>query len=196
MDALCVVHAGGSFSPSPDIGSLAAVLRRHSSTITELHAELPAKLLKETAPALACCTRLESLTGAYAHDPAIWLGLSQLHTLRGVDLAKVSFADIATALPQLHTLTAFGDCDGPADFFTNLLPRLRVLHFEGTWPDAQEQDVSTVAPLPLLEELVWEVCGQNTAPREFVGAQPTVLYAPYALISSAGSVGPMHRRVF
>jgi hypothetical protein len=146
-------------------------------------------MLKEVASALASCTRLESLTGASYHD-AVWLGLSQLHTLRGVDVGEVSFAAIAAALPKLHTLQAFGYTDDPAqgaDFFTHLLPRLRVFHFTGSWPDAQEQPVSTVAPLPLLEELVWDLSTQyeSIAPREFLGAQPTVLHAPYALISQS-----------
>jgi hypothetical protein len=58
-----------------------------------------------------------------------------------------------------------------------------VFHFEGKWPDALP--ASTVAPLPLLEELVWDVSGESEtiAPREFLGAQPTVLHAPYTLIS-------------
>jgi hypothetical protein len=186
IDALCVVHAGGYSSPSPDEGSLAAVLKRHSSTITELHAELPAKTLKEISSALPSCTRLESLTGASAYDPAVWLRLSHLHTVRGVDLVYVSVAAIAAALPKLHTLGAFNYCGDSAQiagFFTNLLPRLRVFHFEGRWPDVQEQPAaSAVAPLPLLQELVWDV-SSDIAAREFFGAQPTVLHAPYAMIS-------------
>jgi hypothetical protein len=188
MDALCAVHVGGCFSPSPDIGSLATVLERHSATITELHAELPARMLEEVSSALACCTRLESLTGAYAHDPAVWLGLSQVHTLRGVDLGKVSFAAIAAALPKLHTLAAFR-CEDPAqaaDFFTDLLPRLRSFQFSGSWPEARDEQPAAstnVAPLPLLQELTWYFPDDTTAPREFLGAQPTVLHAPYGLIS-------------
>jgi hypothetical protein len=185
MDALCAVHAGGYFSPSPDIGSLVSVLGRHAATITEFHSELTAKMLEHVSTALACCTRLESLTGPHFYDPAIWLGLSQLHTLRGVHLSEVSFEVIAAALPKLHTLKAFGHCDPDqaADFFTDLLPRLRVFHFSGRWPDVHEQPAdSTAAPLPLLQELVWDVSG-CTAPREFLGAQPTVLDVPYTFIS-------------
>jgi hypothetical protein len=142
-------------------------------------------MLEHVSTALACCTRLESLTGPHFYDPAIWLGLSQLHTLRGADLGKVSFAAIAAALPKLHTLKAFGHCNPAqaADFFTDLLPRLRVFHFSGRWPDVQEEPAdSTTAPLPLLQELVWDVSGY-TAPREFLGAQPTVLDVPYTFIS-------------
>jgi hypothetical protein len=188
MEGLCAVHVGGHFSPSPDIGSLATILERHSATITELHAELPARMLEEVSSALARCTRLESLTGAYAHDPAVWLGLSQLHTLRGVDLGKVSFAAIAAALPKLHTLTAFR-CEDPAtaaDFFTDLLPRLRSFQFNGSWPEAlaEQPTASTnIAPLPLLQEFTWYFPDDTIAPREFLGAQPTVLHAPFALIS-------------
>jgi hypothetical protein len=191
MDALCVVHAGGSFSPSPDIGSFTAVLKRHSSTITELNAKLPGEMteseVEEVSSALACCTRLESLTGANSYGPAVWLGLSHLHTLCGVDLRRVSLAAIAAALPKLHTLKAFGYCNDPAQaahFTTGLLTRLRVFHFYGRWPDAQERPATTVAPLPLLQELVWNVAHYEIMiPREFLGAQPTVLHAPYALIS-------------
>jgi hypothetical protein len=190
-DALCAIHFGDLFSQSPEIGSLAAVLKQHSSTMTELDGELPGTMSKaevdEVSSALACCTRLESLTGASSYDPALWLVLSHLHTLRGVDLRKVSLASIAAALPKLHTLKVFGYCNDPTQatlFCTNLLPRLRVFHFEGRWPDVQEQDVSPVAPLPLLEELVWDVSHfESAAPRELLGAQPTVLHAPYDLIS-------------
>jgi hypothetical protein len=101
-------------------------------------------------------------------------------------LGKVSAAAIAAALPKLHTLTAFG-CEAPdqaACVLTDLLPRLRVFHHNGRWPEAQDT-TSTVAPLPLLEELVWELScnAENFAPREFLGAQPKVLHAPYILIS-------------
>jgi hypothetical protein len=143
-------------------------------------------MLKEAASALACCTRLESLSGARFYDPAVCLGLSHLHTLRGVHVDKVSFADIAAALPKLHTLVTFGQCEDPAQeavFFTDLLPQLRVFHFNGGWPAAQHQPaITTVAPLPLLQELVW-MPDDTIAPRAFVGARPTVLHAPYALIS-------------
>jgi hypothetical protein len=187
-DALCAVEVGGYFSPSPDIGSLAAVLERHASTITEIRVDLNEKMLKQVSSAVAGCTRLESLTRAYAHDAAIWLGLSHLHTLRGVDLSKVSTAAIAAGLPKLHTLEAFGYCRDPAQaeaFCTDVLSRLRVFHFEGQWPNAQEPPVVTVAPLPLLEELAWNLSNpyETIAPHELLGAQPMVLDAPYALIS-------------
>jgi hypothetical protein len=152
MDSLCAFHVAPYFSTSADTGSLAALLERHSSTITELHAEIPTGMIKEVSSALARCTRLESLTDASRYDPAVWLGLSQLHTLCGVDLGTVSVAAIIAALPKLHTLKARGYCSDPAQaafFFTNVLPRLRVFHFEGKWPDALP--ASTVAPLPLLD---------------------------------------------
>jgi hypothetical protein len=195
MEGLCAVHAGASFSPSPDVGSLAAVLERHAPTITELHVALPVRML-ELSSALARCTRLGTLTSAYTHDPAVWLGLSQLHTLRGVDLGEVSFAAIAAALPKLHTLKAAGYCDDPAHaaaFFTDLLPRLQMFHFEGNWPEAQQAEppatiTPNVAPLPLLKDLLW-AAASDIAPREFLGAQPTVLHAPYALISQCWSGG-------
>jgi hypothetical protein len=190
MDALCAIQVGGYIKSlywtRPDIGSLAALLQRHSSTVTEVNADLPAEMLNEVSSALGCCTRLESLTYASRYAPANWLGLSQLHTLHGVDLGQVSFAAIAAALPKLHVLKASGPCNRAARtvFFTDLLPRLWVFHFEGTW---HKQPTSTVRPLPLLQELVWrlppDAYGDIIAPREFLGAQPTVLHAPHALIS-------------
>jgi hypothetical protein len=115
----------------------------------------------------------------------VWLGLSNLHTVLGVNLGDVSFAAIAAALPRLHTLGAFGGNDpAQAEFFmTGLLPRLRVFHFNGAWPKTQERPASTVAPLPLLQELVWNLSDDTTAPPEFLGARPIVLHAPFALIS-------------
>jgi hypothetical protein len=198
FDALCAIHANDYSSPSPDVGLLAALLERHSSTITELDVDLPPKMHKAATSALACCTRLESLTRAYSHDPGIWLRLSLLHTLRGVDLSSVSFAAIAAALPKLHTLMAFGECGELAQvagFFSDLLPRLRVFHFYGSWPVQKEQNAaSIIAPLPLLEELVWDsyTYSATITPREFLGAQPTVLQASYAFISTCwlGAVGP------
>jgi hypothetical protein len=184
-DALCAIHVAPGFSTSSDIGSLAALLERHSSTITELDAKFPTKMPPAAASALARCTRLESLTDASCYTPAVWLGLSQLHTLQGVDLSKVSTAAIAAALPKLHTLKALSPTEEPAraaGFFTDLLPRLRVFDFRGRWPEAQEQPASIVAPLPLLEELVWNA-SWGIAPREFLGAQPTVLHAPLTLVS-------------
>jgi hypothetical protein len=69
-----------------------------------------------------------------------------------------------------------------------------VFQFYGRWPEAQEQLASTVPPLPLLEELVFDLTNPQAtiAPREFLGAQPTVLRASYALISKCwlGAVGP------
>jgi hypothetical protein len=184
-EALCAVQVDGLFSSSPDIGSLAAILQRHSATITEFDAALPEAMLRDVSAAVACCTRLELLTGASHHDPAIWLGLSHLHTLCGVDLGNVSSRAITAALPNLHTLKARGYCRDPAqaaDFFTDLLPRLRVFHFDGRWPDAHKEPISAFAPLPLLRELVWNL-SSHIAPCDVLGAQPAVLHAPYALIS-------------
>jgi hypothetical protein len=90
---------------------------------------------------------------------------------------------------------AFGQCE-PAQaalFFADFLPRLRVFQFYGRWPDVQEQPATTdVAPLPLLEELTWELSNPPTtiAPREFLGAQPTFVLASYALISQCW-LGPV-----
>jgi hypothetical protein len=172
-----------------------AIIERSAATVTELRGALPAGLLCRTdrsghrPSVLARCTRLQVLTNASAYAPAVWLGLSQLHTLHGVDLRKVSTAAIAAALPRLHTLIAVGHL--PADpapvarFFTDLLPRLRVFHFTGTWPmsEAEEFAAQAAGPLPLLEELVWADNSQPTVLREFRGARPVVLRAAYKLIA-------------
>jgi hypothetical protein len=126
---------------------------------------------------------------AARYTPAAWLGLSQLHTLRGVDLDEVSPAAIAAALPRLHTLTTFRHTDAhnpasAAGFFTDLLPQLRVFHFKGKWSVEASECPSPAPPppLPLLEELVWDD-PQPTVLRRFLGARPTLLKAPYDLIA-------------
>jgi hypothetical protein len=175
---------------------LAAIIERCAATVTELKGPLPARLLCESdraghPPVLARCTRLEVLTCADAYPPAAWLGLSQLHTLQGVHLNRVSLAAIAAALPRLHTLTSFGTAAkarSVAGFFTDLLPRLRVFHFKGAWPRTTNTSelASTVAPLPLplLEELIWQDRSpQSTVHRGFLGARPLLLHAPYELIA-------------
>jgi hypothetical protein len=107
-------------------------------------------------------------------------------TLRGVYFGQVSAAAIAAALPRLHTLTAYG-CNSAvavAGFFTDLLPRLRVFHFDGQWPvEGEEIDALIPPSLPLLEELVWvQTDLQPTVFRRFVGARPIKLRAAYKLI--------------
>jgi hypothetical protein len=116
-----------------------------------------------------------------------------LHTLRGADLAIVSTATIAAALPRLHTLAAFIRQEDPspsavAGFFEELLPRLRVFDFFGAWPTAvttAEGVATTQQPLPLLRELVWDCRGRNgvEASRGFMGAQPMVLHTTDAVFA-------------
>jgi hypothetical protein len=63
-----------------------------------------------------------------------------------------------------------------------------VFHFTGQWPDVPAHSATaSVVPLPLLEELVWDCYYDTVARREFLGAQPTVLHAPFALISQCWS---------
>jgi hypothetical protein len=181
---------------------VAAIVEHCAATVTELKGSLPARLLCRTdrlghqPSTLARCARLEVLTKASRYVPAVWLVLSHLHTLHDVDLSTVSTAAIAAALPRLHTLTASGYlATNPvpvAGFFTDLLPRLRVFHFTGKWPvlaAAEEESVTGEGierrPLPFLEDLVWEELGspQPTVLREFLGARPVVLRAPYELVA-------------
>jgi hypothetical protein len=187
----------------------AAIIERCAATISEVKvSSLPAHLLCESAGSgrpsvLARCTRLEFLTHASQYTPAVWLGLSQLHTLHDVDLSKVSVAAIAAALPLLHTLTAHyrdsssgrgftgtDDAAIVAGFFTDLLPRLRVLRFVGKWPataaTAESAPRTAPPPLPLLEVLEWRDVShppQSAVLRGFLGARPTFLSAPNELIA-------------
>jgi hypothetical protein len=137
--------------------------------------------------ALARCARLESLRYAYCYAPSAWLGLSQLHTLRGANLCVVSVVAIAAALPRLHTVEfVVQDGDAPptavAGFFEDLLPRLRAFHFHGPWP---HDDQTTVVlphqprPLPFLQEFTWNCSSpafiSHSVLRGFFGAQPVTL---------------------
>jgi hypothetical protein len=123
--------------------------------------------------------------------PTTWLGLSHLHTVRGVDLYQVSTAAIAAALPRLHSLDAFshsGTVAAAVDgFFEDLLPRLQVFRFRGSWPArdrvlAPNPAPSTVLPL---QELVWDSPDvQPSLVRGFRGAQPSVLHVPYNMVAA------------
>jgi hypothetical protein len=176
--------------------SAAALIERCSGTVTEVRG---LHLWHAHQTAIAPCMRLESLTCAssYSGEHDLWLGLSQLHTLRDVDVKKVSFATLAAALPRLQTLHARSDwrCERGQSaeplsvdgFFEDLLPRLRVFHFSGLWPEQEEAECDGTAPppprLPLLQELVWNPSCRRLAPRAFLGAQPTVLHASYNLVA-------------
>jgi hypothetical protein len=172
----------------------AALIERCAATITELKGRLPHRLLCESdrwgrPPVLARCTRLEVLTDAKRYTAAIWLGLSQLHTLQDVDLGEVSIPAIAAALPRLHTLKGYRtyyppgtDSASVSGFFTDLLPRLRVFHFKGVWPAEDATTLTAPPPLPLLEELTWWP-GDPPLFGRFRGAQPVSVHAHYDLIA-------------
>jgi hypothetical protein len=147
------------------------------------------------------------------------LGLSQLHTLRSVNVGVVSFAAIAAALPRLRTLS----CNNDKDTFTatgadDLLPRLLVFQFYGWWPEeGGDQSGKAVLPShasPCLQELVWlGFAGDDDddeseptllqLPRALLGARPRTLHAAQAVVNSwldsyaaapgALTVGPLHR---
>jgi hypothetical protein len=196
IESLRVVELIGSHTVSEVQGRAAAVLiERCARSVAELHGLLPGILIcKGSQPVLSRCTRLEALTNASRYQPAVWLDLSHLHTLHDVDFRQVAPATIAVALPRLRDLKAHCRHDGAFStqgFLEDLLPRLRVFHFEGTWPAIMDDDptssLSSVspAPLPFLEELVWNVRGGSRAPvpPQFLGALPTSLHATYNLIA-------------
>jgi hypothetical protein len=135
--------------------------------------------------ALSKCMRLESLTFVYRYDPAVWLGLSQLHTLRGVDLSLAPASAIAAALPRLHTLDAsIGVADAAAvrGFFELLVPRLRVLSFASfasvsVWSEGQNAEPTEGPPpaLPMLQDLSWHGVIPVEVTSRFMGARPLEL---------------------
>jgi hypothetical protein len=161
------------------------LIRLLAANLTELECYDLDDACDDTADSvLPRCTRLESLAMFewWGCPPAAWLGLSQLHTLRGVSLRDVPAAAIAASLPRLHTLHL---CHGAVDvdfsvaaFFDELLPRLRSFHLEGPWPETSHAPESAnVRPLPLLEDLRWWCRRVNNIPRQFMGARPSTLDA-------------------
>jgi hypothetical protein len=144
LDSLCAIEKTISSSHwKLQSDAAAALIERCAGTLTEVRGQM---LREEHQPALARCKRLESLSVMYVDDSSIWLGLSQLHTLCDVDLAQVSFAAIAAALPQLHTLKAVGYRDDPVEaaaFFADLLPRLRVFTAAASGPGVERGWSST-----------------------------------------------------
>jgi hypothetical protein len=169
----------------------AAIIERCAATLMELKGPLLCKF--EDPSVLRRCTPFEVLTRAPCYDPAAWLGSSQLHTLCGVDLGWVSITAIAAALPRLHTLKAYrrhtanGNAAAVFGFFTDLLLRLRVFHFEGVWwtPDEAKGGAKfgRPRPLPLLEELVLVQCSpESLLFHGFLGARPRRLRVSSDLI--------------
>jgi hypothetical protein len=176
-------------------------IERHGAAITELDCDFWSRDDDAADRALACCTRLESLTNARSYDAKVWLGLTHLHTLRGVDLGVVSVAAIAAALPRLHTFAAFiSDDGGPpvphtavAGFFKDLVPRLRVLHYHGPWPPEEDHTPTVIVPqpLPLLQEMMFLCTPASSVERGFIGAQPAMLQMPHAAIADMLLAAPL-----
>jgi hypothetical protein len=160
-----------------------ALMQQCATTLTELDCYQMG--YDATDSVFPRCTRLESLTlhNWNSCPPAAWLGLSQLHTLRGVSLSAVSATRIAAALPRLHTLhlnIIHGGEFPVAAFYDELLPRLRSFHLQGKWPKTSEDGTEMtdvplpLLPLPLLEDLKWS--GWDAPlPRQFMGARPSTL---------------------
>jgi hypothetical protein len=163
-----------------NISAPTALIRQCAATLTELECFYlggSVYMRDDATRVLRLCTRLEFLTLHYDYPPAAWLGLSQLHTLRGVSLNHVPVAALATALPRLYTLHVCHRAThvefSVAAFYDELLPRLRSFHLEGKWPD--ETKVADVSPLPLLKDLKWFAWGLNKLPRPLMGARPSTL---------------------
>jgi hypothetical protein len=158
-----------------------ALIQQCAATLTEL--DWFQMGYDATDSVLPRCARLESLTLYDWIDcpPAAWLRLSQLHTLRGVSLSKVSAAAIAAALPRLHTLhlnNGHGEFSVAA-FYDELLPRLRSFGLHSTWPKMSEgtevaDGVADMPPLPLLDDLKWAGWDPHL-PRQLMGARPSTL---------------------
>jgi hypothetical protein len=175
-------------------------IERHGAALTELDCTFWSR--NDGADrALGCCQRLESLTNARYYDAKVWLGLTHLHTLRGVDLGAVSVAAIAAALPRLHTLAAFisAKSDPPvphtavAGTFEVLVPRLRAFHYSGPWPLEENQAPAAIMPqpLPLLQELVFICPTDYFVARRFIGAQPAMLQMPHAALTDMLLAAPL-----
>jgi hypothetical protein len=186
LDALCTV----AWPPQPKLLDAAfALIERHAATITTLDCRTWAES-DAAERAIARCTRLQSLSRAEWYSPTSWLQCTQLHTLRDVDFAVVSVATIATALPRLHTLTAeIQSDDVPADavagFFEDLLPRLQVFHFKGTWPSSREDTATAILEpgrCPQLQELVWHSY-DSEATRRFIGARPVTIHTSHEVVA-------------
>jgi hypothetical protein len=164
-------------------------IERHAAALTELDCSF-SEVVTKPRTALACCARLESLTNARAYDAKAWLGLTHLHTLRGVNLAVVSVAAIAAALPRLHTtLAAFINEDDDsvphtavAGFFEDLVPHLRALHYHGPWPVDEDQAPAVIVPQPLPLLIFWCPTDHPVA-RGVMGAQPVMLHMLHSLVA-------------
>jgi hypothetical protein len=183
--------------------SALGLVKRCADTLKELDCHVHGNET-EWNEAISRCTRLECLLHVGTFPPAAWLGLSQLHTLLGVELNVVSIATIAAALPRLHTLgltTRYGasvTAAAVAGFFETLLPRLRVFRFHGYWPVGGAPPATPSQALPLLQELVWEFDSDDLdIVNAFAGAQPLVLCAACsALVDYAAkgqAKGPLSR---
>jgi hypothetical protein len=160
------------------------LLERYAASIRELNCRLLTRC-DAADKLLPRCIELESLTFARYYAPSAWLQLSQLHTLRGVDLHDVSMAAIAAALPRLHTLIVFAfesrvPSASVAGFFDDLLPRLQVFQYIGQWPQDLDSDDASPScpplPLPNLRTLKLQGFGDHPPPWAwFMGAQPQEL---------------------
>jgi hypothetical protein len=148
-------------------------------------------------------TQLEHLALVHSFPPAVWLGLSQLHTLQDVDLSQVTTAAIAAALPQLHSLTASVRTRSvPADvagFFPDLLPA--GVPLQGTLACGSRCRVRCPSHAATPAAAIGGAGVVSTAGlaalRGFHGAQPSVMHVPFELITKRlpGGVGaPLNAR--
>jgi hypothetical protein len=191
--ALNSLRAVAWFTYGNNLEAAFGFTERHGAALTELDCSFWPHQHDAADRALSCCARLESLSHARHYNAKIWLGLTHLHTLRGVDLGAVPVQSIAAALPRLNTLAAFINATNVppvthkavAGFFEDLAPRLRVFHFHGPWPVEGDQAPAAVVPqpLPLLQELIFSCDSNSSVARGFIGAQPAMLQMPHAAVA-------------
>jgi hypothetical protein len=171
-----------------DPGAVFPLIERYAATITELNCPVESQC-DAANNLLTRCIQLESLTDACYYAPSAWLQLSQLHTLREVNLSVVSMAAIASALPRLHTLHVFSystalPAAAVAGFFEDLLPRLEDFASTQWWPQdpISQATASLHAPPPLPRLRTLTLFGNQAPWAGFMGARPLKLSTDATII--------------
>jgi hypothetical protein len=97
-----VAWSGYGTSLEPAFG----FIERYGAALTELDCNYSIGLLYGADRALACCTRLESLTNVKHYDAKVWLGLTHLHTPCASQLRRLHFPRLqqlfVNSVQQVH----------------------------------------------------------------------------------------------